>query len=32
VSAESAKSARAAHVTLLHDAAHASVLELPVGE
>ena len=30
VSSESAKDARTAHVTLLHDAAHPSLLELPV--
>jgi predicted acyl esterase len=31
VADESGKDARVAHVTLLHDAAHPSVLELPVG-
>jgi predicted acyl esterase len=32
VAEETAASARTAHVTLHHDAAHPSVLELPIGE
>ena len=31
VAAESARDARTAHVTLVHDAEHASVLEIPMG-
>jgi len=31
VAAESARDARTAHVTLVHDAEHASVLEIPLG-
>jgi hypothetical protein len=32
VAAESGKDARTAHVTLLHDAAHPSALEIPIGK
>jgi putative CocE/NonD family hydrolase len=32
VAAETGKDARTAHVTLLHDAAHPSALELPIGK
>ena len=32
VTDESGKDARTAHVTLLHDAAHPSALEIPIGK
>lgn len=32
VAAESGKDARTAHVTLVHDAAHPSALEIPIGK